>query len=42
MATMALGHPAEKAVEIATRFDPGTGNGTDTLQLADNAIKLVA
>ncbi len=42
MATMALGHPAEKAIEIAARFDPGTGNGTDTLQLAASAIKLVA
>lgn len=45
MAVMALGHDSAKAIEIATRFDPGTGNGTDTLELeaADSApIKLVA
>jgi len=42
MATMALGYSAEKAIEIASRFDPGTGNGIDTLEQAPNAIKLAA
>jgi hypothetical protein len=32
MAAMALGHTARVGVEIASRFDPGTGNGVDELQ----------
>ena len=50
MATMALGHTARRAVEIACRFDPGTGNGVDELRYAGQAevssepevVKLVA
>lgn len=44
MAVMALGHPAAKAVEVASRFDPGTGNGCDELAFAaaEVAPKLVA
>ena len=50
MATMALGHTARRAVEIACRFDPGTGNGIDELRYAVEAegstepelVKLVA
>lgn len=42
MATMALGHDAHRAVEIAARFDPGTGNGVDALRLVAGAVKLVA
>ncbi len=42
MATMALGYSAEKAIEIASRFDPGTGNGIDTLERVAAAIKLAA
>jgi hypothetical protein len=49
MATMALGHPARFAVELASRFDPGTGNGIDELAFAaatasdaDPCIKLAA
>jgi 20S proteasome alpha/beta subunit len=42
MAVMALGHSAREGVEIAARFDPGTGNGVDTLPLAAEAVKLVA
>ena len=34
MAVMALGHGAERAIDIAARFDPGTGNGSDALHLA--------
>jgi hypothetical protein len=34
MAVMALGHSARAAVEIAARFDPGTGNGIDELVFA--------
>jgi hypothetical protein len=42
MAVMALGHSAAQGVEIAARFDPGTGNGVDTLPLATEAVKLAA
>ena len=42
MAVMALGHDANRAVEIAARFDPGTGNGVDGLRLVQEAVKLVA
>ena len=42
MAVMALGHSAQQGVEIAARFDPGTGNGVDTLPLFAEAVKLVA
>jgi 20S proteasome alpha/beta subunit len=42
MAVMALGHDATRAVEIAARFDPGTGNGVDGLRLVVEAVKLVA
>ncbi|WP_426955361.1 hypothetical protein [Muricoccus radiodurans] len=45
MAVMALGHGAHQAIEIAARFDPGTGNGIDSLALAAVAkepVKLVA
>ena len=50
MATMALGFTARRAVEIACRFDPGTGNGIDELRFARGAedvaeqevVKLVA
>lgn len=37
MAVMALGHPARLGVEIASRFDPGTGNGVDELAFAGSA-----
>ncbi|MEL4402914.1 hypothetical protein AAEJ42_22005, partial [Shewanella algae] len=37
MAVMALGHGAARAIEIAARFDPGTGNGCDTLAFAEAA-----
>lgn len=37
MAVMALGQPARLAVEIASRFDPGTGNGVDELAFAAEA-----
>jgi 20S proteasome alpha/beta subunit len=37
MAVMALGHSARLAVEIAARFDPGTGNGVDELAFAGMA-----
>jgi 20S proteasome alpha/beta subunit len=33
LAAMALGQDAERAVEIAARFDTGTGNGVDVLRL---------
>lgn len=43
MAVMSLGHDAEKAVEVASRFDPGTGNGIDTLsRKAEAGVKLAA
>ena len=42
MAVMALGRSACEGVGIAARFDPGTGNGVDTLPLAAEAVKLVA
>ncbi len=42
MATMALGHDSQRAVEIASRFDPGTGNGVDALRLTASSVKLVA
>lgn len=42
MAVMALGHDATRAVEIAARFDPGTGNGVDGMRLVVEAVKLVA
>jgi len=53
MATMALGYNAARAVEIASRFDPGTGNGVDELRFkeasgttpdgdSDALVKLVA
>ncbi|MBN8900830.1 MAG: hypothetical protein BGO51_05250 [Rhodospirillales bacterium 69-11] len=50
MAVMSLNHPATVAVEVATRFDPGTGNGVDTLRFGeieaaaepDSPVKLVA
>lgn len=42
MAVMALGHSAREGVEIASRFDPGTGNGVDTLALTAETVKLVA
>ena len=41
MAAMALGHPARVGVEVATRFDPGTGNGVDELVFGA-AVKLAA
>jgi hypothetical protein len=34
MAVMSLGHDARTAVEVASRFDPGTGNGVDVLPFA--------
>lgn len=42
LAVMALGHDAEKAVEIAARFDPGTGNGVDRLVHGAAAMELAA
>jgi ATP-dependent protease HslVU (ClpYQ) peptidase subunit len=50
MAAMALGHPARVGVEVASRFDPGTGNGVDELAFAacdraaeaEPAMRLVA
>lgn len=53
MATMALGHDARRAIEIASRFDPGTGNGVDALRFdaavdaapeadSESLVKLVA
>jgi ATP-dependent protease HslVU (ClpYQ) peptidase subunit len=50
MAVMALGHSARVGVEIASRFDPGTGNGVDELRFRATAdrqdggevVKLVA
>lgn len=50
MAVMSLSHPATVAVEVAARFDPGTGNGLDTLRFdevqtsgeQDSPVKLVA
>jgi 20S proteasome alpha/beta subunit len=51
MAVMALGHSARMAVEIASRFDPGSGNGVDELAFAaatagesreEGPVKLVA
>ena len=29
-----MGLGAERAIDIAARFDPGTGNGSDALHLA--------
>jgi hypothetical protein len=34
LAAMYLGHPAEKAVEVACALDNGCGNGIDVLELA--------
>jgi hypothetical protein len=34
LAAMALGRSAAEAVEVAARFDTGTGNGVDVLALA--------
>jgi len=37
LAVMAVGLGAEKGVEVAARFDPGTGNGIDALEIAPAA-----
>lgn len=37
LAVMAVGLDARRGVEIAARFDPGTGNGIDVLELTELA-----
>lgn len=43
LAAMALGRSAAEAVDLAARFDTGTGNGVDALPLAEApALKVAA
>lgn len=42
MAVMALGRTSREAVEIAARFDPGTGNGVDELPAEAAALESAA
>lgn len=42
LAAMALGRTAAEAVDLAARFDTGTGNGVDALTFAEAAALRVA
>lgn len=40
LAVMAVGLDAKRGVEVASRFDPGTGNGIDALELEAPAAEV--